>query len=68
MVLNELEARLDKREKQYEWAAIQQDLKTIQEVEVGLEGRIWYLRTDVHGVCTDVFKAAGVAIPPAVRS
>ncbi len=68
VVLNELEARLDKREKRYEWAAIQQDLKALQEVEVEMEGRTWYLRTDVHGVCTDVFKAAGVAIPPAVRS
>jgi len=68
VVLKELEARLDKRGKRYEWAAMQQDLKALQEVEVEMEGRTWYLRTDVHGVCTDVLKAAGVAIPPAVRN
>lgn len=68
VLLKELEARLDKRDKRYEWAVIKQDLKALQEVEVEMEGRTWYLRTDVHGVCADVFKAVGVAVPPAVRN
>ena len=68
VVLKELEARLDERGKHYEWAMIRQDLKALQEVEVEMEGKAWYLRTDVHGICNDVFKAAGVAVPPAVRN
>ena len=68
VVLKELEARLDERGKRYEWAMIRQDLKALQEVEVEMEGMAWYLRTDVHGMCNDVFKAAGVAVPPAVRN
>jgi transposase len=68
VVLKELEARLDERGKRYEWAMIRQDLKALQEVEVEMEGKAWYLRTDVHGICNDVFKAAGVAVPPAVRN
>ena len=68
VVLKELEARLDERGKRYEWAKIRQDLKALQEVEVEMEGKAWYLRTDVHGICNDVFKAAGVAVPPAVRN
>ena len=47
---------------------IRQDLKALQEVEVEMEGKAWYLRTDVHGICNDVLKAAGVAVPPAVRN
>jgi hypothetical protein len=68
VVLKELEARLDERGKRYEWAMIRQDLKALQEVEVEMEGKAWYLRTDVHGICNEVFKAAGVAVPPAVRN
>jgi len=68
VVLKELEARLDERGKRYEWAMIRQDLKALQEVEVEMEGKAWFLRTDVHGICNDVFKAAGVAVPPAVRN
>ena len=68
VVLKELEARLDARGKHREWAMIRQDLKALQEVEVEMEGKAWYLRTDVHGICNDVFKAAGVAVPPAVRN
>ena len=68
VVLKELEARLDARGKHREWAMIRQDLKALQEVEVEMEGKAWYLRTDVHGICNEVIKAAGVAVPPAVRN
>ena len=68
VVLKELEARLDARGKHREWAMIRQDLKALQEVEVEMEGKAWYLRTDVHGICNEVLKAAGVAVPPAVRN
>jgi hypothetical protein len=68
VVLKELEARLDARGKRYERAIIRRDLKALQEVEVEKEGRMWYLRTDVHGVCNEALKAAGVAVPPAVRN
>ena len=43
VVLKELGARLDERGKRYEWAMIRQDLKALQEVEVEMEGKAWYL-------------------------
>jgi len=68
VVLKELEARLDARGSVLAWADIKRDLRALQEVEVESEDRTWYLRTDVRGVCHEVLKAAGVAVPPTVRN
>jgi hypothetical protein len=68
VVLKELEARLDAHGSVLEWADIKRDLRALQEVEVESEDRTWYLRTDVRGVCHEVLKAAGVAVPPTVRN
>ena len=62
------DARLQARGVQLEWADAKRDLRAMQEVEAESEGRTWYLRTDVRGVCHDVLQAAGVAVPPTVRS
>jgi len=64
----ELEMRLEARGEKLEWADIKRDLRALQEVEVEMEGKTMYLRTDLRGVCHKVLQAAGVAVPKAVRS
>jgi len=68
MLLKELESRLETRGVRYEWNDIKRDLITLREVEVDYDGQTVCLRTDLRGTCNDVLKAAGVAIPPTVRT
>jgi hypothetical protein len=68
VVLKELEARMEKRGVRAEWADIKRDLRALQEVELESDGRKWYLRTELRGVCYDVLQAVGVAVPSAVRN
>lgn len=63
----ELEARLEKQGDKLEWADINRDLRALQEVEVEMNGKKIYLRTDLRGVCHKAFQAAGVAVPQTVR-
>ena len=63
----ELETRLEKQGQKLEWADITRDLRALQEVEVEMNGKKIYLRTDLRGVCHTVLQAAGVAAPPTVR-
>ena len=63
----ELEMRLEKQGDKLEWADINRDLRALQEVEVEMQGKKMYLRTDLRGVCHKVLQAAGVATPPTVR-
>ena len=63
----ELETRLEKQGQKLEWADINRDLRGLQEVEVEMNGKKLYLRTDLRGVCHTVLQAAGVAAPPTVR-
>ena len=63
----ELEMRLDKGGVKLEWADINRDLRALQEVEVEMNGKKLYLRTDLRGACHTVLQAAGVAVPPTVR-
>ena len=63
----ELETRLEKNGAKPEWADINRDLRALQEVEVEMNGKRLYLRTDLRGVCHTVLQAAGVAAPPTVR-
>jgi transposase len=63
----ELETRLENQGHKLEWVDIKRDLRALQEVEVEIQGKRLYLRTDLRGVCHDVLKAAGVAVPPTVR-
>jgi len=63
----ELEMRLEKQGDKLEWADIKRDLRALQEVEVEMQGKKLYLRTDLRGVCHQVLQAAGVATPPTVR-
>jgi transposase len=68
VVLKELEARMEKRGVRTEWADVKRDLRALQEVELDSDGRRWYLRTELRGVCHDVLQAVGVAVPSAVRN
>ena len=68
MLLKELEARLEVRGVRYEWNDIKRDLCALQEVELELEDKTWFLRTDLRKTCVAVFRAVGVAIPPSIRS
>ncbi len=63
----ELETRLEKNGAKLEWADINRDLRALQEVEVEMNGKKLYLRTDLRGVCHTVLQAAGVAVPQTVR-
>ena len=63
----ELETRLENQGHTLEWADVKRDLRALQEVEVEIQGKKLYLRTDLRGVCHSVLKAAGVAVPPTIR-
>jgi transposase len=67
MLLKELEARLEVYDAHYEWNDIKRDLCALQEIELELEDKTWFLRTDLRKTCA-VFRAVGVAIPPSIRS
>ena len=63
----ELEARLEARSVEWEWADVIQDVERLRLVEVEHEGKRFWLRSEVQGLCGKVFQAAGVAVPPTVR-
>jgi len=63
----ELQARLDEKEFDAEWADVLRDLEALQWVEVASEGKRFRLRSESRGVCHQAFQAAGVAIPPTVE-
>jgi len=67
IVRKELETRLEGRGEKFEWADIKRDLQALQEVEVEMDGKKLFLRTDLRGVCHTVLQAAGIAAPPTVR-
>jgi hypothetical protein len=63
----ELQARLEERGHDPEWADVIGDLDRLQMVEVEQDGKRFLLRSEVQGSCGQVFQAAGVAIPPTVQ-
>jgi DDE family transposase len=63
----ELQARLDERGHEFEWADVISDLDRLQMVEVEQDGKRFLLRSDVQGTCGKVFRAVGVAMPPTVQ-
>jgi len=63
----ELDKRLEHEGKYFEWAAIKQDLKALQETIIEDKGKRLAIRTQAQGTCGDVFKAVGVAFPPTIR-
>ncbi len=63
----ELYQRLETAGNSFEWSDIKQDLKSLQEVTLEEEGKRLIIRTQCEGTCGKVFKAVGVAAPPAIR-
>src|SRR3954464_3715522 len=63
----ELQARLEERGHECEWADVIQDLDRLQRVEVEQDGKRFLLRSEVQGTCGKVFQAVGVALPPTVQ-
>ena len=63
----ELQARLAACGPAPEWADVLQDLERLQYVEVEQDGKRFRLRTQLQGTCGRVFRAVGVAVPPAVQ-
>ena len=67
MLMKELQLRIKGKGWKLEWDDIRRDLEALYEVEIEDGGQIYFLRTDLVGICGKVFQAAGVAIPPTVR-
>jgi hypothetical protein len=63
----ELERRLEASGHAFEWADIKRDLKALQEVVIEENGKTLAIRSQCQGVCGNVFKAVGVAVPPTIR-
>jgi Transposase DDE domain len=63
----ELQARLEERGHEFEWADVISDLDRLQRVEVEQDGKRFQLRSEVQGTCGKVFQAVGVALPPTVQ-
>ena len=63
----ELFRRLEKAEHDFEWAAIKQDLKALQETVIEDNGTALAIRSECLGTCAKVFQSVGVAIPPTIR-
>jgi len=67
VVMKELQVRMETKSFTHEWEEVRRDLEALVEVEVEKDSGTFYLRTDLRGVCHDIFRACGVAIPPSVR-
>jgi hypothetical protein len=63
----ELQARLEERGHELEWADVIGDLDRLQRVEVEQDSKRFWLRTEAQGTCGKVFQAVGVALPPTVQ-
>ena len=64
----ELDKRLEIKGKNYEWNEIKRDLTNLREVTLSEEHTSLAIRTACQGICADVFKSVGVALPPAIKS
>jgi hypothetical protein len=63
----ELQARLEKRGHELEWADVIGDLDRLQLVEVEQDGKRFLLRSEAQGTCGKVFQTVGVALPRTVQ-
>lgn len=62
-----LQARLEARGHQFEWADIIRDLERVQYVQVAQGDKHYLLRSELQGTAGRVFQSAGVAVPPTVQ-
>jgi len=67
LLRKELDRRLEKAGHLLEWADMQQDLQSLQEITVEENGKSLALRSECKGACSKVFQAVGVALSPTIR-
>jgi hypothetical protein len=68
-LMKELFSRLQQNKaRHFEWDDIKRDLEALREVGLQTEHERFFLRTELRGVCHDIFQAAGVAIPRRIRN
>ena len=68
VLMKELFSRLESRNREhYEWDDIRRDLNALRQIKLLMNDEEFYLRTELRGVCHDVFQAVGVAIPPRIK-
>jgi hypothetical protein len=63
-----LQERLESKGYCFEWSDILLDLDNLTEVELDHSPKRFVLRSQPRGTCGSVFRAVGVALPPAVRT
>ena len=63
----ELDHRLNRYGHDFEWAQIKQDLKALQTVTLTEGDKTFEIRSRCEGVCSKIFQAVGVALPPTIR-
>ena len=68
VIRQELQRRLDERGWTLEWADIVHDLDHFAETTITVDDKSYVIRSEIKGTLGKVFQAAGVAIPPAVRT
>jgi len=68
LLKRELERRLQEKEQSWEWAEIVRGLDNVHEVEARFQGKRFALRSQLQGQAGKAFAAAGVALPPSLRS
>jgi transposase len=64
---NELDRRLEQAGCDFEWAAIKQDLRALQEITIEDHGKSLTIRSECLGICGKIFQCVGVALPPTIR-
>jgi transposase len=68
LLRKELDKRLEALKMDLEWNDIKRDLLSLQEVVIDeTRNHRVVIRTAPQGICSNVFKAVGVALPPTIR-
>jgi hypothetical protein len=62
-----LEDRLERKGHSFEWADILRSLDSLTETELNHQSKTFMLRSDPKPICTRIFQAVGVAMPPVIR-
>lgn len=66
-LMKELYSRLSQRKADhYEWNDIKRDLRALRQAKLKTDKDSFFIRTELRGVCNDLFQAAGVAVPPRI--
>jgi hypothetical protein len=63
----ELEGRLEKLGKEWEWGEILRGLDQLSEVTLAFQGKKFLMRSELKGHASQAVRAAGVALPPPMR-